>query len=53
MAFITAGYVHAAAMPDLLDKDGDEDAAEVARNVDFDSPEALWFCDVATQYLFV
>lgn len=52
--FLAAGFQNAAAMPDVLEKDGERDAVEVAGNVDFDSPEELRFhYDADLQYLFV
>jgi hypothetical protein len=54
MQFLTAGFTNAGAMPDVVTKDGKEDAVQVSGNVDFDSPEELRLIyDAQLQYLFV
>jgi hypothetical protein len=54
MQFLIMGASSAAAMPDVMSKDGTDDGVRVSGNVDFDSPEEIrFFYDDALQYLFV
>lgn len=54
LRFLSSAHSGRATMPDVFEKDSQDDAVEVSGTIDFDSPDELRFIHgEQTQYLFV